>query len=90
MTDKPSALVAPSAVRVWRGFRLPSLEIAQFYDKLGTVFVPATVLMQIDAGLHAYAPTVPAGAARSGPRARSWPRRDQCGRRGRCRPRRRR
>ena len=61
MTDKPSALVAPSAVRVWRGFRLPSLEIAQFYDKLGTVFVPATVLMQIDAGLHTYAPTVPAG-----------------------------
>jgi hypothetical protein len=61
MTDRPSVLVAPSAVRVWRGFRLPDLELAQFYAKLGTVFVPATVLMQVDAGLHAYAPTVPAG-----------------------------
>lgn len=59
MTDH--RLVPPDAVRVWRGFRLPSLEIAQFYSKLGTVFVPATVLMQIDAGLCAYTPTVPAG-----------------------------
>lgn len=54
-------LVPPDAVRVWRGFRLPDLDIAQFYGKLGTVFVPATVLMQIDAGLQSYTPTVPAG-----------------------------
>jgi hypothetical protein len=60
MTATPN-LVAPGAVRVWRGFRLPDLELAQFYTKLGTVFVPATVLMQVDAGLHSYAPTVPAG-----------------------------
>jgi hypothetical protein len=55
------ALVAPDAVRVWRGFRLPALDLSSFYAKLGTVFVPATVLMQIDAGLHSYTPTVPAG-----------------------------
>jgi hypothetical protein len=61
MIDKPTKLVSPGAVRVWRGYRLPSLELAQFYKSLGTVFVPATVLMQIDAGLHSYAPTVPAG-----------------------------
>src|SRR5262249_20709237 len=58
------SLVPPGAVRVWRGFRLPDLELAQFYAKLGTVFVPATVLMQIDAGLQSYKPTVPAGPAR--------------------------
>ena len=60
-TSKTPKLVPPDAVRVWRGFRLPDLNVAQFYSKLGTVFVPATVLMQIDAGLHSYTPTVPAG-----------------------------
>ncbi|WP_323122315.1 hypothetical protein [Burkholderia alba] len=54
-------VVAPDAVRVWRGFRLPSLALDAFMNKLGTVFVPATVKMQIDAGLCSYAPTVPAG-----------------------------
>jgi hypothetical protein len=53
--------VAPNSVRVWRGFRLPSLAVEQFYNKLGTVFVPATVKFQIDAGLHSYTPAVPAG-----------------------------
>jgi len=62
MTAKnTSALVPPNAVRVWRGYRLPTLPVDQFYSKLGTVFVPATVLMQIDAGLYSYTPTVPAG-----------------------------
>jgi hypothetical protein len=51
----------PNAVRVWRGYRLPALPVDQFYSKLGTVFVPATVLMQVDAGLCSYTPTVPAG-----------------------------
>jgi hypothetical protein len=63
MTTQNSSLVPPNAVRVWRGFRLPTLTPDQFYSKLGTVFVPATVLMQIDAGLNAYVPTVPAGLA---------------------------
>lgn len=53
--------VAPNAVRVWRGFRLPDLSISNFFDKLGSVFVPATVKLQINAGLHSYTPTVPAG-----------------------------
>jgi len=63
MSNGAPSLVPPDAVRVWRGFRLPTLSVAQFYEKLGQVFVPATVLMQIDAGLHSYAPTVPCGLA---------------------------
>lgn len=54
-------MTSPNAVRVWRGFRLPSLPLEEFYSKLGTVFVPATVKFQIDAGLHSYTPSVPAG-----------------------------
>lgn len=61
MTATATRMVPPDAVRVWRGFRLPDLNVAQFYNKLGTVFVPATVLMQIDAGLYSYTPTVPGG-----------------------------
>lgn len=56
-----SSLVSPNSVRVWRGFRLPDLSLEDFYNKLGTVFVPATVKMQIDAGLYSYTPTVLAG-----------------------------
>jgi hypothetical protein len=61
MTEAAANPVAPDAVRVWRGFRLPTLAPADFYSRLGTVFVPATVLMQIDVGLHSYTPTVPGG-----------------------------
>lgn len=56
-----SLLVSPGSVRVWRGFRLPTLSVSDFQTKLGTVFVPATVKMQIVAGLRAYLPTAPAG-----------------------------
>jgi hypothetical protein len=49
------------AVRVWRGFRQPELTLDQFYDKLGSVFVPATVKLQVQAGLQTYVPTVLAG-----------------------------
>jgi hypothetical protein len=49
------------AVRVWRGFRAPDVDLAAFYERLNTVFVPSTVLMQVDAGLDAYIPTVLAG-----------------------------
>lgn len=48
-----------NAVRVWRGYRSPSLEVKDFYDKLSTVFVPATVEMQTPIGLCAYIPTIP-------------------------------
>jgi hypothetical protein len=42
---------------------LPSLTLDEFLSKLGSVFVPATVKLQIQAGLHAYVPTIPAGLA---------------------------
>src|SRR5471030_1917969 len=62
MDQQPAIVTSPpDAVRVWRGFRLPSLAVDQFYSKLGTVFIPATVKFQIDAGLHSYTPAVPAG-----------------------------
>jgi hypothetical protein len=62
MTMERAKPVPPNAVRVWRGYRdTTKLTLDQFYSKLGTVFVPATVLMQIDAGLCSYTPTVPAG-----------------------------
>jgi len=53
--------VAPDAVRVWRGFRAATLALPDFLTRLGSVFVPATVQMQIAVGLHAYVPSVPAG-----------------------------
>jgi hypothetical protein len=56
-----SNLCPPDSVRVWRGFRLPALTVDQFCVKLGSVFVPATVKMQIDVGLQAYMPAIPAG-----------------------------
>jgi hypothetical protein len=61
MTDGNA--VPPNAVRVWRGFRLPTLTLDQFCANLGSVFVPATVKFQIKAGLHAYVPAVPGGLA---------------------------
>src|SRR5262249_36490673 len=60
-TMESPSLVSPDAVRVWRGFRGPALSIDQFYSKLGAVFVPATVKMQIYAGLPSYTPTVTRG-----------------------------
>jgi len=37
------------------------MELKDFYQRLGAVFVPATVLMQIEAGLDTYVPTVLGG-----------------------------
>ncbi|MDY8138718.1 hypothetical protein [Aquimarina sp. 2201CG5-10] len=54
-------LVPPDAVRVWRGFRSPSLKISDFFERLSTVFVPATVEMQTKIGLASYIPTIPGG-----------------------------
>ncbi|MFZ1153548.1 MAG: hypothetical protein WAN93_01445 [Solirubrobacteraceae bacterium] len=61
MSARLPAAPAPDAVRVWRGFRAQAIDIPAFYERLSTVFVPATVLMQIDAGLDGYIPTVIAG-----------------------------
>jgi hypothetical protein len=52
--------IPADAVRVWRGFRAPEMELDAFFTRLGAVFVPATVEMQIEAGLDAYIPSVPA------------------------------
>jgi hypothetical protein len=49
------------AVRVWRGFRSPQLPLQDFYERLNTVFIPATVEMQIAAGLVGYIPCIAAG-----------------------------
>lgn len=52
---------SPDAVRVWRGFRAPTINLPAFYERMNTVFVPSTVLMQVDAGLDVYIPSVLAG-----------------------------
>jgi hypothetical protein len=46
--------IPPNAVRVWRGYRSSSLQVSDFFNKLGAVFIPAGVEMQIEAGLAAY------------------------------------
>lgn len=53
--------IPPNAVRVWRGYRAPSLAQDEFFSRLGTVFVPATVKMQASIGLESYIPAVPCG-----------------------------
>ena len=60
MANEPRS-IPPNAVRVWRGFRSPTLDQADFFTRLETVFVPATVLMQIEIGLDVYIPTIPGG-----------------------------
>lgn len=50
--------VAPDSVRVWRGFRHGSLPNAEFFKKLGSIFIPGTVLIQQPVRLSAYLPTV--------------------------------
>lgn len=59
--NNPPRPIPPDAVRVWRGFRSPSLAQSDFFERLSTVFVPATVEMQIQVGLDVYIPTIPAG-----------------------------
>lgn len=53
--------IPPNAVRVWRGWRGPALDQAAFLQRLGAVFIPATVEMQIKVGLDTYVPSVPGG-----------------------------
>jgi hypothetical protein len=53
--------IPPNAVRVWRGYRDSKVAQDDFFAKLGTVFVPATVKMQIAVGLQSYIPAVPCG-----------------------------
>ncbi|AIO70061.1 hypothetical protein [Burkholderia oklahomensis] len=57
-TPQESFPVAPNAVYVWRGFRAPALDYEHFAQLLGSVFVPACVLLQPPVGLRAYLPTM--------------------------------
>jgi len=50
--------VAPDTVRVWRGFMLAGTDYAQFAQTLGSVFVPSCALLQPNAGLTAYVPSM--------------------------------
>ena len=50
--------VPPDAVRVWRGFRLQTQMPGDFLKALGTIFIPATAILQRLYGLTAYLPTV--------------------------------
>jgi hypothetical protein len=61
MSHKRNFAVPPNAARVWRGFRLPSMQLEQFQELHGTVFIPATVKLQTTSGLESYVPTVLAG-----------------------------
>lgn len=59
MVATPTSVpVPPDSVRVWRGFRLGGLEVDQFFEKLGSIFIPGTVQIQSQVGLTAYLPTV--------------------------------
>ena len=53
--------IPANAVRVWRGFRAATLAEPDFFQRLGSVFVPSTVEMQIQNGLDVYIPTIPCG-----------------------------
>jgi hypothetical protein len=50
--------VPPDAVRVWRGFMLPTLKPPVFLNLLGAIFIPVTAQLQSLYGLTAYLPTV--------------------------------
>jgi len=50
--------VAPDSVHVWRGYKAPQKGYGDFSKFLGTVFVPSCALLQPNAGLCAYVPTM--------------------------------
>jgi hypothetical protein len=53
----PPQPVAPDSVHVWRGYKKGTDE--DFADFLGHVFLPAGSLLQPNAGLHAFFPSLP-------------------------------
>lgn len=48
----------PNSARVWRGFKLTTSSTDEFYKKLGSFFIPATVQIQKNLGLAAYLPSI--------------------------------
>ena len=50
--------VAPDTVRVWRGYRAADKSYADFAAFLGSIFAPACALLQPNAGLVAYVPSM--------------------------------
>lgn len=50
--------VGPQTVRVFCGYKLPSLSRDDFYKELGETFMPGTPYMQASLGLNAYLPAV--------------------------------
>ena len=53
----PPQPVAPDSVHVWRGYKKGTDE--EFADFLGHVFLPSGSLLQPNAGLHAFFPSLP-------------------------------
>ncbi|MBX2875465.1 MAG: hypothetical protein KTR30_25335, partial [Saprospiraceae bacterium] len=51
--------VNPDAVHVWHGFRNPSKTPEEFAKFLGSVFLSSGSLLQPNAGLHAFFPSLP-------------------------------
>ena len=51
--------VAPDSVHVWRGFKNPKKTPEEFAKFLGEVFLPTGSLLQPNAGLHAFIPSLP-------------------------------
>lgn len=59
MNASPVSLpVGPEIVRVFCGYKLPSLDRDAFYRHLGETFMPGTPYMQAPLGLNAYLPAV--------------------------------
>ncbi|MBU6997059.1 MAG: hypothetical protein HXS41_06015 [Theionarchaea archaeon] len=58
--------VPAGAVRVWRGYKRKEVELREFFQKSGSVFVPAAVEMERQLGMHVYVPAFPAGIEKPG------------------------
>ena len=58
MSVPVSLPVGPGIVRVFCGYKLPSLSRDAFYKELGETFMPGTPYMQAPLGLNAYLPAV--------------------------------
>jgi hypothetical protein len=59
MSSNPLEIpVGPDGIRIFSGFRLPTLTKERFFTELGEVFMPGTPYMQAELGLSSYNPAV--------------------------------